>query len=38
MKSKADVTKLAQEKQNVTHLTLLLGCILNHNIKWKQSI
>jgi len=33
MKSKVDVTKLAQGKHKVTHLTLLLDCILNHNKK-----
>ena len=36
MKSKVVVTKLAQGKQNVTHLTLLLACILNHNKKWNN--
>jgi len=30
MKSKVVVTKLAQGKQKVTHLTLLLDCILIH--------
>jgi len=38
MKSNVVVTKLAQGKQKVTHLTLSLDCILNHNNKWKQSI
>jgi len=33
MKSKVVVTKLAQGKQKVTHPTLLLDCIINHNIK-----
>jgi len=36
MKSKVVVTKLAQGKQKVTHLTVLLDCILNHNIKWNN--
>jgi len=33
MKSKVVVPKLAQGKQKVTNLTLLIDCILNHNIK-----
>ena len=36
MKSKVVVTTLAQGKQKVTHLTLFLDCILNHNIKWNN--
>ena len=36
MKSKMVVTTLAQGKQKVTHLTLFLDCILNHNIKWNN--
>ena len=36
MESKVVVTKLAKGEQNVTHLTLLLDCILNYNIKWNN--
>ena len=36
MKSKVVVTKLAHRKKKVTHQTLLLDYILNHNIKWSN--